>query len=83
MLERNVASVDLPGAIQHTRDLHPREALADSALAAAGHALTDDATVLCLDWHGMHEGSRTTVSGAEPLRARDPLDQSSPQRHQG
>lgn len=77
MLERNVASIDLLGAIQDTRDLHPREvvrALADSALAAAGHTLMDDATVLCLDWHGTHDESRDAVSGAEPLRASDPLE---------
>ncbi len=77
MLERTVASVDLPGAIHDTRDLHPREvvrALADSALAAAGHALKDDATVLCLDWHGQHDQSRDAVSGAEPARASAPLD---------
>jgi serine phosphatase RsbU (regulator of sigma subunit) len=76
MLERHVSSIDLPGAIRATRDLHPREvvrALADSALAAAGHALEDDATLLCLDWHGMHDGARDAVSGAEPLRASDPL----------
>jgi serine phosphatase RsbU (regulator of sigma subunit) len=72
MLERNVAGVDLPGAIHDTSSLHPREvvrALADSALVAAGHALEDDATVLCLDWHGMHDESRESVSGADPLRA--------------
>ncbi len=77
MLERTVASVDLPGAIHDTRDLHPREvvrALADSALAAAGHALKDDATVLCLDWHGQHDQSRDVVSGAEPARASAALD---------
>jgi serine phosphatase RsbU (regulator of sigma subunit) len=77
MLERNVASIDVSGAIQDTRNLHPREvvrALADSALAAAGHALQDDATVLCLDWHGMHDESRDSVSGADPLRASDPLE---------
>lgn len=76
MLERNVASIGLPGAIQDTRDLHPRElvrALADSALAAAGKALEDDATVLCLDWHGMHE-SRAAVAGAEPSRPSDLRD---------
>lgn len=78
MLERNVASVDLPGAIQHTADLHPREvvrALADSALAAAGHALLDDATVLCLDWHGIRPGARDAEAGADPDRASAPLDQ--------
>ena len=72
MLERNVASVDLPGAIRATVDLHPREvvrALADHALTAAGHALQDDATLLCLDWHGMHHDARDSVSGAEPSRA--------------
>ena len=76
MLERSVASIDVPGAIQDTWNLHPREvvrALADSALEAAGHALQDDATVLCLDWHGMHEESRDSVSGADPSRASDPL----------
>ena len=76
MLERNVKSVDLPGAIQATWDLHPREvvrALADSALAAAGQALQDDATLLCLDWHGAHEQFRDVVSGAEPSRASGPL----------
>lgn len=72
MLERNVASVDLPSAIRETRDLHPREvvrALADRALAAAGHALQDDATLLCLDWHGASNLPRTALSGAEPARA--------------
>jgi serine phosphatase RsbU (regulator of sigma subunit) len=72
MLERDVASVDLPGAIRDSRELHPREvvrALADHALAAAGHALKDDATLLCLDWHGMHDEGRGSVSGAEPSRA--------------
>lgn len=77
MLERNVSRIDVPGAIRDTEDLHPREvvrALADSALAAAGHALQDDATVLCLDWHGMHEDSRDAVSGADPVRASVPLE---------
>ncbi len=77
MLERNVASADVPGAIRTTGNLHPREvvrALADSALEAAGHALQDDATVLCLDWHGTHDGSRDSVSGADPTRASGALE---------
>lgn len=77
MLERNVDSIDVPGAIQDTASLHPREvvrALADSALTAAGQALQDDATVLCLDWHGMHDESRDSNSGADRLRASVPLE---------
>jgi hypothetical protein len=76
MLERNVASIDLPGAIAASRMLHAREAvrwLADSALAAAGHALEDDATVLCLDWHGGHETARHLGTGADPIQASAPL----------
>ncbi|MET0526632.1 MAG: PP2C family protein-serine/threonine phosphatase [Nocardioides sp.] len=77
MLERNVAAVDLPSAIRDTQDLHPREvvrALADHALAAAGHALQDDATLLCLDWHGEHGDGRGSVSGADPSRASLAMD---------
>lgn len=77
MLERKAAINDLPKAIEDTRALHPREAvraLADAALEATGHSLSDDATVLCIDWHGHHDQERTTVSGADPVRASDPLD---------
>lgn len=77
MLERQAGSLDVAGAIRATEGLHPREvvrALADSALEAAGHALEDDATVLCLDWHGTHEQPRDSDSGADPVRASDALD---------
>jgi serine phosphatase RsbU (regulator of sigma subunit) len=76
MLERNAARANLPATLADTRPLHPREAvraMADRALEAAGHALTDDATVLCLDWHGSHEHDRATVAGADRERASDPL----------
>lgn len=76
MLERNLVTVDLATTIADNRDLHPRElvrALADSALEATGHQLSDDATILCLDWHGSHEQHRDVVSGADPERASDPL----------
>jgi serine phosphatase RsbU (regulator of sigma subunit) len=72
MLERGASTVDLPAAIEATSTLHPREAvraLADSVLEATGHALSDDATVMCLDWHGLHDEHRESVSGADPLRA--------------
>jgi hypothetical protein len=56
--------------------LHPREAaraLADSVLRATGPTLSDDATVMLLDWHGRHDRERSTVSGADPMRASNPL----------
>nr|WP_179665663.1 PP2C family protein-serine/threonine phosphatase [Nocardioides panaciterrulae] len=76
MLERNADDVDLPTEILATRSLHPREAvrsLADRVLEATAHALSDDATVLCLDWHGRHGRDRGSVHGAEPLRVSRPL----------
>jgi serine phosphatase RsbU (regulator of sigma subunit) len=72
MLERDAATVDLPSAIRSSRALHPREvvaALADDVLRAVGHALSDDATVLCLDWYGGHGGDRVTSAGADLPRA--------------
>jgi serine phosphatase RsbU (regulator of sigma subunit) len=76
MLERNVARVNLPATLADTQSLHPREAvraMADKALEAAGHELADDATVLCLDWHGSHEHTRSSVAGADPERASAPM----------
>ena len=76
MLERGAVWVDLADAIAETRSLHPREAvraLADRVLEATGHALKDDATVLCLDWHGGHGRDRESVHGADQGRASDPL----------
>jgi serine phosphatase RsbU (regulator of sigma subunit) len=77
MLERRAVAVDLPGAIAQTRALHPREAvraLADRVLEATGNRLGDDATVLCLDWHGGHGRDREGVHGAEQGRTSAPLD---------
>ncbi|WP_220451337.1 PP2C family protein-serine/threonine phosphatase [Nocardioides dongkuii] len=76
MLERNALDAAVPVAIRESRDLHPREvvrALADGALEATGGKLRDDATVLCLDWHGQHERARVVAFGAEPGRASDRL----------
>lgn len=75
MLERHATGVDIPQEILDTRSLHPREAvraLADKVLAATGQALSDDATVLCLDWHGGHGRDRESVHGAETVRASEP-----------
>ena len=68
MLERNAAGLDLAQAVADTRMLHPREAvrdLADRVLAVTDGVLADDATVLCLDWHGGHGRDRLTVHGAD------------------
>lgn len=74
MLERNAVAVDLAREIAETRGLHPREAvraLADRVLEATGHALSDDATVLCLDWHGHHGRDRDSTHGADRVRVSD------------
>jgi serine phosphatase RsbU (regulator of sigma subunit) len=76
MIERNAVGVDFPAAIAETRALHPREAvraLADRVLEATGHELADDATVMCLDWHGGHGRDRNSTHGAEQKRASTPL----------
>jgi serine phosphatase RsbU (regulator of sigma subunit) len=76
MVERNAGAVDFPTAIAETRTLHPREAvraLVDRVLEATGHELSDDATVLCLDWHGGHGRKRDSHHGAEQARASGPL----------
>ena len=76
MLERHAAGLDLPQEIEETLMLHPREAvraLADRVLDATGRTLSDDATVLCLDWHAGHGRDRSSVHGADPVRASRPL----------
>ena len=54
-LERNAAGIELPGVLAASVDRHPREVvreLASGVLDATDRTLRDDATVLCLDWHG-------------------------------
>jgi hypothetical protein len=70
MSERHAEQIDLPALIERTRHLHPRETVLTSAvLNAAGGRLEDDATVMCLDWHGPQETQRHVSSGADTGQA--------------
>ncbi|MFG2718529.1 PP2C family protein-serine/threonine phosphatase [Streptomyces sp. NPDC048416] len=75
MLERGAATVDLSDLIVRSRKLHPREA-ARTLIAAVvdanrGH-LQDDATVMCLDWHGVGHSRRDADTGADLAGASAP-----------
>jgi len=68
MLERDAASVSLDGILSASRDMHAREAvqhLTQAVLEASGGQLLDDATALCLDWHGGPRRDRDAASGAD------------------
>ncbi len=68
MRERQAASLDLPGLIQDTADQHPRElvrTLTGAVIDSCHGHLQDDASVLCLDWHGPSRQGRRTHAGAD------------------
>ncbi|MGW2444539.1 PP2C family protein-serine/threonine phosphatase [Streptomyces sp. NPDC001675] len=72
MLEHHGDKVDLADLLERTRDLHPRETalmLTSAVLDAAGGRLEDDATVMCLDWHGPQHTQRHVSSGADTRQA--------------
>ena len=72
MLERNAATLDMIDEMSRSRGLHPREAtrrLTDKVLETSGPNLSDDATMLVLDWFGGHGAARATVAGADPRLA--------------
>jgi serine phosphatase RsbU (regulator of sigma subunit) len=73
MLERNAGSLDIPALILASGHLHPRETihyLTHAVLDAADGELRDDATALCLDWHGGVQGDRVSHAGAEHRTGR-------------
>jgi serine phosphatase RsbU (regulator of sigma subunit) len=68
MLERNASSVDIRSLMVEGADMHPREAVQHVVLAllkAADGVLRDDATAMCVDWHGGPPRERDTDSGAD------------------
>ena len=68
MLERNAANVDIRALMVEGADMHPREAVQHVVLAllkAADGELTDDATAMCVDWHGGPPRDRSSDSGAD------------------
>src|SRR5215217_818727 len=65
MTERN--TVNIEALIEAGAEMHPREAVQDlvhAVLEATGGTPEDDATVMCLDWHGGPPRERLTESGA-------------------
>ena len=68
LLERNASGVNVEALVAQDAELHPREAvqhLIRSVLQAAEGRLSDDATVMCFDWHGGSPSERTSISGAD------------------
>ena len=55
VLERNAATLEIAALLADTADRHPREVvytIGDEVLRATGGDLRDDATIVCIDWHG-------------------------------
>lgn len=67
MQEHEAESVDLPRLIRKTAAEHPREVVRTLVGAVSdaynGQQPKDDATVLCLDWHGPQRGGRRANAG--------------------
>jgi serine phosphatase RsbU (regulator of sigma subunit) len=68
MLERDAAGMNIAAILTASMNMHAREAvqhLTQAVLQAGGGWLRDDATALCLDWHGGPPRDRDATSGAD------------------
>ena len=68
MLERDAAGMNIAAILTASKDMHAREAVQDltqAVLQASAGQLRDDATALCLDWHGGPPRDRDASSGAD------------------
>jgi serine phosphatase RsbU (regulator of sigma subunit) len=68
MLERDAARMNIAAILTASIDMHAREAvqhLTQAVLQASGGQLRDEATALCLDWHGGPPCDRDATSGAD------------------
>jgi len=67
MVERNAANADIKTLVLQGAQMHPREAVQHVLLAlleAADGNLKDDATAMCVDWHGGPPRERASDGGA-------------------
>jgi hypothetical protein len=67
MQDAPLPRLDLEAMVASGAQMHPREAvqhLTQAIFVASGGVLNDDATAMCLDWHGGPTRDRTTYSGA-------------------
>jgi hypothetical protein len=74
MLERSAAGLDIPALMLASAHLHPRETIqyiTHAVLDAVGGELRDDATSLCVDWHGGVQADRVSHAGAEHRTQRE------------
>lgn len=73
MTERNTPTLDLSTLLERDTHLHPREVvrfLTRALREATGGHIIDDASVVCVDWHGPGSSRRTSRSGADTRSGR-------------